>query len=210
MKPYYEEDGITIYHGDCRDILPGLQVCDVVLTDPPYNVGLEYCDGDARADYADWCKSWFSLIPRPAVFTCGSVNLGMWFAIEPPLWTCVWVKTNQNSFSKLGGPNMWEPVLVYGKPGKIVERDVWVVPIAGQDECEGHPCPKSLRFWKALTNSFTEEGQTILDPFAGSGTSLVAAKNLGRSAIGIEIEEKYCEIAAKRLSQKVLNFEVQP
>lgn len=222
MKPYYQHGGIRIFHGDCREVLPQLYrepefitdppcpnrpVADLVLTDPPYNVGLEYCEGDRRVDYLDWCKSWFSLLPRPAIFTCGSVNLGMWFEIEPPLWTCAWVKTNQCSFTKLGGPNMWEPVIVYGKPDKIVDRDVWIVPIAGQDECEGHPCPKSLRFWKALTNSFSSPGQIILDPFMGSGTSLVAAKNLDRCAIGIEIEERYCELAALRLSQEVFNFD---
>lgn len=205
MQPYYEHAGITIYHGDCREILSSVSA-EIALTDPPYNVGLDYCDGDRREDYLEWCEEWFFKCPRPTVFTCGSMNLAMWHAIETPLWTCAWVKTNQNSFNRLGGPNMWEPVLVYGKPSKRVDRDVWDIPIAGQDECSGHPCPKSLRFWKALAKSFTLESETILDPFMGSGTTLVAAKNLGRKAIGIEIEEKYCEIAAKRLAQEVLEF----
>ena len=206
MKPYYEHAGITIYHGDCREVLPQLPKVDLVLTDPPYNVGLSYCDGDARGDYREWCESWFRLAGRPLVFTPGSVNLGMWFDIEKPTWTCSWVKTNQNSFTPLGGPNMWEPVLVYGRPRIRVDRDVWIVPIAGQDECEGHPCPKSLRAWSQLLKSFTEETDLVLDLFLGSGTTAVAAKNLNRRAIGIEIEEKYCEIAAKRLSQEVLDF----
>lgn len=206
MKPYYEEKNIKIYHGDCREILPTLDPVDLVLTDPPYNVGLDYCNGDARDDYKEWCISWFEKLPRPVVFTCGSVNLGLWFDIEKPLWVCAWIKTNQNSFSKLGGPNMWEPVLVYGKPKIRIDRDVWIVPISGQDECSGHPCPKSMRFWKMLMKSFSIDNDVILDVFMGSGTTLRAAKDLGRKAIGIEIEEKYCEIAAKRLQQEIFDF----
>lgn len=206
MKPYCEDGGVQVFHGDCRELMPLLPPCDMVLTDPPYNVGLDYCDGDKRTDYREWCESWFKLMPRPLVFTPGSVNLAMWFDIEAPLWTCAWVKLNQCSFTRLGGPNMWEPVLVYGKPRIPIGRDVWVVPIAGQDECEQHPCPKSLRFWKQLMTTFTEEGDLLIDPFAGSGTTARAAKDLGRRAICIESEERYCELIAKRLSQEVFTF----
>jgi site-specific DNA-methyltransferase (adenine-specific) len=210
MKPYYDFGGITIYHGDCRELIPSILgggKIDITLTDPPYNVGLNYCEGDDRKDYEEWCMSWFKLCPQPLAFTCGSVNLAMWHRIAEPLWVCAWVKTNQNSFSKLGGPNMWEPVLVYGKPAHRVNCDVWDIPIAAQKEAQGHPCPKSLRFWKALTNSLTLEQQTIFDPFMGSGTTLLAAKNMGRKAIGIEIEERWCDLAATRLSQEVFDFE---
>ena len=73
-------------------------------------------------------------------------------------------------------------------------------------EKNGHPCPKPIVQWKRLLNRCTIRGETTLDPFMGSGTTLVAAKQLGRKAIGIEIEEKYCEIAVKRLAQGVLDF----
>ena len=76
----------------------------------------------------------------------------------------------------------------------------------GSDYKPDHPSPKPLVFMKWLINRLSEKKQIILDPFMGSGTTLVAAKELGRKAIGIEIEERYCEIAAKRLSQQVFDF----
>jgi DNA modification methylase len=205
MKPYYERDGIAIYHGDCREILPTLGPVDIVIADPPYNVGLDYSDGDNRADYPEWTREWFSLCPRPLVVTPGTVNLAMWLAMEQPRWICPWVKPNQCSASALNGFNVWEPVLVYGKHRKPVGQDVWITKImTNQRDTGDHPCPKDLRSWRVLVEAFTLPGDLILDPFVGSGTTLRAAKDLGRRAIGIDIEERYCENAAKRLAQAVL------
>ena len=85
---------------------------------------------------------------------------------------------------------------------------VWIHNIAkgNADARPDHPCPKPLPLMLQLVSLFTDLGETILDPFAGAGTTLRAAKDLGRKAIGIEIEEKYCEIAAKRMAQEVLAF----
>jgi site-specific DNA-methyltransferase (adenine-specific) len=204
-KPYYESDGIVIYNCDCREILHSLKA-DVTIADPPYNVGMDYSGGDARGDYPEWTASWVRTAPRPLVVTPGHANLAMWLAMERPRWTCAWVKPNQNSASALNGWNVWEPVLVYGKHRKPVGQDAWVIPIALQSDTGNHPCPKPLPFWKALVVSFSLDTDTILDPFMGSGTTLVAAKLEGRKAVGIEIEERYCEISAKRLAQGVLPF----
>ena len=85
LTPYYERDGITIYHGDCRDILPHLPKVDLVLTDPPYNVGRKYLGrSDRRADYKEWCADWFSKLSEPKVFSVGVKNLAMWYEIQPP------------------------------------------------------------------------------------------------------------------------------
>lgn len=188
-------------------MLPSLPPVDLVLTDPPYNVGLDYSDGDNRADYAEWTKEWFGLAPRPAVLTPGMVNLALWFALGRPNHVCAWMKPNQCSPSPLGGFNVWEPILIYGKLTKRVGQDGWIHPIGAQPGLGGHPCPKSLGFWKRLMVAVSDEGQTIVDPFLGTGTTTEAAKDLGRKAIGIEIEERYCEIAANRLRQEVLSFE---
>jgi site-specific DNA-methyltransferase (adenine-specific) len=212
MKPYYEDtaSGITIYHGDCREVLPTIRSVAVTVTDPPYNVGLDYSDGDRRADYAEWTREWFSLAPRPLVVTPGTVNLHLWLTMEKPRWTCAWFKPNQSSPSALNGWNVWEPVLVYGKHAKPVGHDAWLDYIGTNQrshrdaEAMAHPAPKWLPFWTRLILAFSEPGDIVLDPFMGSGTGARACANIGRQFIGIEIEERYCEIAAKRLAQGVL------
>jgi site-specific DNA-methyltransferase (adenine-specific) len=209
MIPYYQDDAVTIYHGDALEVLSGIDTQEVslTLTDPPYNVGLDYSDGDERPDYAEWSRAWAQAVPRPLVFTPGMVNLAMWYGIEDPTWVCSWTKSNQCSPSALGGFNTWEPILVYGRPTKRVGQDAWVVPISTNQEGVGnHPCPKFLPMWRRLVQAFSEPDDTILDLFVGSGTTLRASKDLGRKAIGIEIEERYCEIAAKRCAQEVLDL----
>lgn len=200
-EPYYQDDAVAIYHADCREWMPD---ADVTITDPPYNVGLDYSGGDKRTDYAEWTAEWFQLAPKPLVVTPGHANLAMWLTMERPRWICAWVKPNQNSASALNGWNIWEPLLVYGKHRKPVGHDAWTVPIALQSDTGDHPCPKPLGLYRRLVEVFSLETDTILDPFAGSGTTLRAAKDLGRKAIGIEVEERYCEIAAQRCSQEVL------
>jgi DNA modification methylase len=207
-KPYYEHGGITIYHADCRDILPFVGKFDLCLTDPPYNVGLNYSGGDKRCDYKEWCSEWFSKIDaRFIALTPGMVNMAMWYAIKPPKWVCAWLKPNQCSGSSLRGFNVWEPIFMYGTPKEPVPHDAWAMPIVTNQEHVGsHPCPKDYKSWRFLLEQFSKGATTVIDPFMGSGTTLVAAKQLGRRAVGIEIEEKYCEIAALRLSQEVMDF----
>jgi DNA modification methylase len=209
MTPYYERDNIALYHGDCRDILPTL-TADVTLTDPPYNVGMDYGDGvdDKRDDYEAWCAEWFALCPEPVILTPGVVNLAMWLRIKQPRWVCSWVKPNQSSASALNGWNGWEPVLMYGKHRKPVGQDFWIVPVSQQREAAGHPCPKSELFWRQLLMDVALPSDVVVDPFCGSGTTLVAAKRLGRKAIGIELREQFCELIVKRLSQGALPLEV--
>lgn len=104
---------------------------------------------------------------------------------------------------------MWEPILFYGKPPKPLKHDAWTQLVSFRERENGagdHPCPKTLAFWKKLMKDTSDDGDLILDPFMGSGTTLRAAKDLGRRAIGIEINEAYAEIAANRLRQEVLQF----
>ena len=99
---------------------------------------------------------------------------------------------------------VWEPILVFGKPKKRVQQDGFNIPIAGQDECEQHPCPKSQRAWTKLLNLVAQENDLVLDIFSGSGTTALACKKNGCRFIGIEISKKYCDISNRRLSQDYL------
>jgi DNA modification methylase len=223
MKPYYDDGrGIVIYHGDCREILPTLPKVDLVLTDVTYGQvnrdtnGLRNLDkGDADAPTMGngemitlisenalgsvyvWCSTEQVSVFRSHLETYGfSTRL------------CIWSKTNP---SPMNGQHLWLSSVeccVFGKLSKAVFNEfckspVFIGPTAEQN---GHPTPKPEWLFKRLIYASSNKGNTILDPFMGSGTTLRAAKDLGRKAIGIEIEERYCEIAARRLSQEVLQL----
>lgn len=182
-------------------MLPTLPKVDLVLTDPPYGVGFQY----ERCEDVDvsWVPNVVTRIKaRVTVVTPGIDNLCTW---PQPRWVCAWIKANSMNAGRLSGPstvsrNLWEPILWYGTyPDNQLSRDIFHVPTVVRSN--GHPCPKPLPLFMPIVASV--EG-IVCDPFMGSGTTLVAAKNLGRKAIGIEIEEKYCEIAAQRLSQEIL------
>jgi len=205
MTPYYEQSGITIYHGDCRDVLPTLGPVDLVLTDPPYGVGKTYAShDDSAALYREWLASVQPLIFAASarqLITCGVANIWRW---PPADWVIGWFKSNAMTRSAIANANVWEPVLVYGCKGFGVDGRAF--PITPQPF--DHPCPKPLGLFQWLLVEATKPDAVVLDCFCGSGTTLEAAKNLRLRAIGIELEEKYCEIAAERLRQEALPLEV--
>jgi len=222
-KPYYERDGITIYCADCRDILPLLGPVDLVLTDPPYGVDGKY--GPSYDDSRDGYWNWFLPVVaqmrqagRVLTFTHRQFALK---EIHDWDWIGAWTKPYAACAHIGNSPIMphWEPIFMFGIHTLGVRRaraDVFVanpVPVGAggkrgrqrlAEEAVGHPRPKPESLFRDLIWLLSDEGQTILDPFMGSGTTLRAAKDLGRRAIGIEIEEKYCEIAVKRLAQEVM------
>lgn len=208
MKPYYDHNGITIYHGDCRDILPSLPKVDLVLTDPPYGVSK---------------ASWDREVPKEAIKQAWEITTGgmlcFWSAFDlnsipellgqSPKNTIVWWKPNLPAlwmFDRSRLASQWEPCFYFSKPGyEPIERptDVWGInyPTNGSAQKVDHPTQKPISLLLKCLKTFPSEN--LVDPFMGSGTTLRAAKDLGRKAIGIEIEEKYCEIAVKRLAQEV-------
>ena len=205
--PYYERGGITIYHGDCRDILPHLPPVDLVLTDPPYNakdIGRRKIAVFSMppAEYEVFCREWFGLVDAPRMaMTPGIANIWLY---PPATWVLCWHKPAAVAYNVLQSLNVWEPILIYGKPTGRFKQDYfrenpWTAEV-GRD----HPCPKPLGLWHWLVSEMSAPDALILDPFLGSGTTVRAAKDLGRRAIGIEIEERYCELAVKRLAQEVL------
>jgi len=208
INPYYIDEWVTIYHGDCREILPLIpdKSVDLVLTDPPYNVGRDYLGADDRRNnYIEWCLSWFSLLPKPIVMSVGLVNLPMWYKFVSPDWLFCWFKgNNMGSASKFTNIGLWEPFLMYGTPR--IGVDGMYLPIVPQKGIEkNHDCPKPDKLISFIIGQF-KQYHLLLDPFLGSGTTAYCAKKLNRKCIGIEIEEKYCEIAALRCSQGVFKL----
>ena len=213
MKPYYEESGITIYHGDCREILPTLEPVDLVLTDPPY--GIDY-QSARRTDRSQWKDKivgdkefplWIFDILKPskALFVwCRWDTLPQ---LPKPKSFIVWNK-GCHSMGDLEHEfgRQWEACAFYPAEGhKFRYRPIDIIEASKVPPTALlHPNEKPVSAIVPLIDS--HEGETILDPFMGSGTTLRAAKDLGRKAIGIEIEEKYCEIAARRLQQEVFDF----
>jgi site-specific DNA-methyltransferase (adenine-specific) len=224
VKPYYEHAGITIYHGDCREWLQSVPAClrfDAMVTDPPYGVDLEarvtkhttrvasqiYVD-DAdyvRNESVSRLKEFLKRVDC-AIVTPGTRNI---FAYpEPQELGCVFFP-NGAGMSRWGF-GTFNPLLMYGKDPFLANglgsRPNGVAATNWNSDEVDHPCPKPVPWMKWMVNRATLPGQSLVDPFCGSGTTLQAAKDLGRRAIGIEIEERYCEIAAKRLSQEVFQF----
>ena len=218
--PYYQDDFATIYHGDCREVLASL-AADVVVTDPPYGVGLlarSSKRGVRPGRYASYedTPGNVSSVVIPTVETLidlfGRVVItpglrAMWLYPKPTDVGVIWSAAGAGMTS--WGFNCSQPILYYGKDPYLA-RGLGSRPngMAWNNATEenGHPCPKPLPVMKWLVARACFPGETVLDPFMGSGTTLRAAKDLGRHSIGIEIEEAYCEIAAKRLAQEVLDF----
>lgn len=197
MKPYYQDDAVTIYHGDCREVACD---ADVVISDPPYGVGKKY--GDASTDSAtdaDGHALYLIGLGKPLAMFWSSTRL---WSLPKPQWLGVWHKPLTLGYWSTPLIPHWEPILFYGVP-TMRRSDVFTCN-PERAALIGHPTPKPLRLMGELVR--TMPLGVILDPFMGSGTTLRAAKDLGRKAIGIEIEERYCEIAAKRMQQEVLAF----
>jgi DNA modification methylase len=245
MTPYYEDDLVTLFHGDCRDILPELAGIQHVITDPPYaehvhsaarsrrivsandrggrygadtrrnvDLGFEHLDPELRAV----CAEQFARLAERWVLTFSDVE-------SAPLWrgdlvgagldyvrTGAWVKLGCTpQFSGDRPAAGFEAITICHPAGRKRwngggRHAVWAVPIVLRRGAEPrlHPTQKPDGLMRALVDQFTDPGESILDPFAGSGTTLVAAAYLGRRAIGIEQSEAHCETAAKRLEQSTL------
>ena len=226
MRPYYESGGITIYHGDCREILPTLEPAQVVLTDPPYSSGGFQEAGKSSGSigtrstetiqYDNLSTRGYDRLMREVLrcvneadeiylFTDWRMWIPAFDAVESAGWRVrnmlVWDKMQMG----MGMPwrNQHE-LVVYGKrqPAQIMDGKSGNVLRCKRSGNKNHPTEKPVDLLGMLLNNAGEG--TVVDPFMGSGSTLVAAKNVGRSAVGVEIDEQYCERAATRLSQEVL------
>ncbi len=222
MTPYYEETGITIYHADARELM-GHLAADVIVTDPPYGVNLGEYTGTSRyknkpyanlPDSPDYVRSvcvpiiehGLGIVDRLAM-TPG--NRCMWMYPQPDD-VGIWYNPASTNRGRWGFSYANAFIFFYGKDPHNIGQGMIPNSVSGAcDSVAGidHPCPKPLQFMRWLVKRVTLTGDVVLDPFAGSGTTLIAAKILGLRAIGIEIEERYCELAVKRLSQGVMDLQ---
>jgi site-specific DNA-methyltransferase (adenine-specific) len=244
VKLYYEDSGITVFHGDCREMGFEVGAVDVVITDPPY--------GETSLEWDRAVKRWLDTaeLLSSAVWCFGSLRMFLEMARsgETERWKLaqeiVWEKHNGSGFHADRFKRVHElavqfyqgrwssvfksPVTTSDATARTVRRKQRL-PHAGQigagsytshdggprlmrsvipiRSCHGeaeHPTQKPIGIIEPLIRYSSRPGGVVLDLFMGSGSTLVAAKRLGRRAIGIETQERYCEIAAKRLSQEVL------
>lgn len=211
MKPYYEDDQVTLYHGDCREVTAWLDA-DVLVTDPPY--GIAYQSGSRREVLAASIANDEDTTHRDAILEDWgerpALVFGTWRIPRPHLThtRLIWDTKGALGMGNLSVP--WKPsdqevyVLGYGFEGRRDTNVLTHAPV--QSTGKGgrvHPHEKPIGLLQALMAK-CPAAWTVADPFAGSGSTLVAAKQLGRRAIGVELEERYCEIAAKRLTQDTL------
>ena len=210
-KPYYQDSHCTIYHGDCREILPELDKVDLVLTDPPYGI-------DFDTDYTRFTTGFGverknhkkisgDKIPFDPLFLLGLgktiISFGAnCYSNKLPIGSwLIWDKRFENGKAFLADAeaawmNKGYGIYIYSETSQGFIRPQKIQ----------HPTqkPEGLMKWCIIKDC--SNPQTILDPFMGSGTTLRAAKDLNRKCIGIELEEKYCEIAVERLRQEVLDL----
>jgi len=205
MKPYYDDGQISIYHGDCRDVMPNLESVEIVLTDPPYNAGKDYGGHNDSMDddkFRQWLSEWWDILPSRRIVFPGLVKWKDYAALTPSTLG-FWYKPGNPGG---GGGYQWEegePLMAWGC--NFGGSNVFRATVSKQKDVGDHPCPKPLPLIHEIIKRCRFDG-VWLDPFVGSGTTLRAAKDLGCKAIGIEINERYCEIAANRLMQTVLPF----
>lgn len=199
MKPYYEQSGVTIYHGDCLDILPTLTRFDLVLTDPPY--GIFACGGKwGQKQHLQWDRRTF---PEIDMVLSAATNQIIWggnyYSLPPSRGWLVWYK--RDSVPSAASVELaWTS---YDMNARLIDQ---TIAATNAERC-GHPTQKPLRVME-WSLGFATEAANVLDPFMGSGTTLQAAKKNRKQATGIEIEERYCEMAARRLQQEVLPLEI--
>lgn len=226
MTPYYDHGGITIYHADCRDLLPHLGKFDLLLTDPPFDFGhyatdvapdipliMESAPRAALWGYPEllvqWCitigrapNEWVTWWPSNAAAKAGGRHKDIPRQVE-----CVAVFAAELTAARVREPRVMTAGTHHGLSDDVRASDVWRDPSPGigfNAHQRKHPNEKPVSVMAKLLQLCGPEAKTVVDPYMGSGPIARACKDAGLRYVGIEIVEKYCEIAAKRLAQEVL------
>jgi len=222
VKWYFSDDSVAIAHADCREILPQLPKVDLVLTDPPYGLGLSMILNHGTLENTiHESSAWNEQIPDKECF-----DLIYEKSKAQIIWGCNYFGSNIRDVGRIVHDKQLD---IKGTKLRYSEADIascslqkrvtifryrWNGNVQGNTinwqnigpDARVHPTQKPIALMSYCILGYSKPEHLILDCFMGSGTTLLSAKNLGRKAIGIEIEEKYCEIAAKRMSQSVMEL----
>jgi hypothetical protein len=216
VTPYYERGGIVIYHGDSRDILPSLRA-DAVITDPPFGVRKDAWDSfDSESHLMSFTGEWLIASLRAARVVAlfwpdkylPALMIESWKRSIPYRRSLIWRKPSGSQMAGAAMDGFWfdfEAVYVFGAKPAASTRTRFSVIDARTITGQGHGCEKHLAPYANIIEGYAPT--SLIDPFMGTGTSLIAAKQLGRTATGIDASEANCEIAAKRLEQDILPLE---
>jgi len=212
MKPYYEDSSVQIFNGDCREVLRQLEAVDLVVTDPPWpnlTNGMNTCDPYKL--FEEFCGLCFPRLSARAVILLGCDSDPRFLQPMPlPYFNTCWIKRVPPFFK---GPRFIGADIGYvfgdfrvptGRGTKAYNQTFNMV--SEGKRYNDHPAPRNEKTMVAIVSVYCQPSWTILDPFMGSGTTLRAAKNLGIKSIGIDIDEFYCEMAVKRMSQTVMQL----
>jgi DNA modification methylase len=202
-KPYYQDEHVTLYHGDCRELLPLMPKVDLVLTDPPYGIGnFVQVTGNKRGKHVTWNEKGL----ESDIFA---------LLVNKSKHQIIWGSNYFNSFNGKGGAIVWvknQPMPNFSKADIAscsFYKKIEIVTITWTNfvntKTTKHPCERPVELYEWCID-YSPSPQTMLDCFAGSGSSLIAAKNKKIKAIGIEQSEQYCEMIVKRLRQEVLGL----
>ena len=208
MKPYYQDEWVTIYNCRCEDILGELPKVDLVLTDPPWNLGYFKDDDKPWEEYAQWLETFKqlfnSLSDNTIIFQ--STKAIPYVAHLFKGWEMFSSLKNFCQMTPKKLPNAFDLAFIKNSEKYLGKGRNWHLANNANlaNSQTGHPTSRPLDCIKYLISLY--DYNTILDPFAGSCTTGRAAKDLNRKCICIELEEKYCEIGAKRMCQEVMNF----
>jgi len=214
VNPYYQDKWATIYLGDCLEVMPQLEPVDLVLTDPPYNANKDYGTYKDNLSHEEYQVFMQDVVVQARIlgtnqfWVAPRYKLPFFLSLMPEAHLVVIRRGARGPF-RGGWSDQFEIALASGKPAKCIS-DLWEdIRLKGEgyffwEETFGHPgyTPYSI----LARGAFLLSEESLCDPFCGTGTALVAAAKLNRKAIGIEIEEKYCEIAVRRLAQEVIEW----
>lgn len=205
-------EGVTLYLGDCREILPTIGNVDAIICDPPFGVDFKYeSHKDDPEAYPALMREIVSLTEPlrgdgPSVFWQGMPNADRWHEWFPKGFRLFAACKGFVQYRPTAIQYSWDPIVFWGKSkaSPSVERKDFhhqtMAPFGAGRQRIDHPCPRPIEQVRYVVETFTVDGELILDPFMGSGTTGVAAVNLGRKFIGIEIEPKYFDVACQRIA----------